>query len=183
MDSAPRLGDKSTAGDTGLLVARVNVTFTTSPTVTPTTLGGGFDAIADTIPSQHSTAPSLLPSSGEHAAHSVDAGDEVNVPAEHRVQSSSDELPFRALYRPGGHGCCAPPGQKCPGKQAMAVLLTLPSGHKCPREHGPEHDRFVKPAVSPYRPSGHRCCHHWHEDNTQQAFMLVEIILRAQRHR
>jgi hypothetical protein len=71
----------------GASVAFVNKTVITSPTLSPTSRGGGFDASTDRIPGQQSVAPAPLPS-----------------PAAHRVHADAVLAPAMLLYRPGPHG-------------------------------------------------------------------------------
>jgi hypothetical protein len=112
VENVPIVADSfSTEFTSGASVGRVNVTLMTSPFVTPGTLGGGFDAMADTTPGQHSMAPSSLPSSDAQPEHAVDAGNELNVLAGHAAQSDGEAAPVTLLYRPAGHARCAPPGQ------------------------------------------------------------------------
>ena len=106
----------TTAGVTpGVFVGAEKVRVTTSPTLNPTTRGGGFEARADTRPGQHWADPGVLDSKeghGEHVAALTAAASGLNVPATHGVQASLDTVPVALLYRPGGQASLGPPAQK-----------------------------------------------------------------------
>ena len=116
MSGDPMLGvNVMCAGvSSGACTARVNVIVTMSPLLKPTTMGGGFDATADTTPGQHSLDPSTAPSSDAHGRHvAADTAPmaALYVFASQAEQLSRDVAPIRSLYLPDGHGCRSPPPQ------------------------------------------------------------------------
>jgi hypothetical protein len=81
-------------------VGEENTSVITSPTLNPTTSGGGLDAVADTRPGQHCAAPSLLLSNGAHAAQ-VDAFTAARLwlylPAAQGMHASREVVPVTLL--------------------------------------------------------------------------------------
>jgi hypothetical protein len=73
---------------------------TMSPTLYPTTRGGGFEALTDTRPGQQVTAPSLLASPGEQGVQAVEelaASRGFAVPAGHAKQNEMLGVPRASL--------------------------------------------------------------------------------------
>ncbi len=87
--NTPRAGRKARMAGVraGVLVGEEKVRVMTSPTLKPTTRGGGLDALAATSPGQHVTAPAPLSSGGVHG-----------------VQAEGEGAARAALKVPGGHG-------------------------------------------------------------------------------
>ncbi len=93
------------------MVARVNLILTMSPGEMEGTSGGGFEAVIDTMPGQHTTAPALLLSLRGHAVHALmDVAFQYAeaVPASHGVQLACVDAPRSLLKVPGGHAVLAP---------------------------------------------------------------------------
>ena len=96
----------------GAFVGLLNVIVSTSPADRDGMTGGGLDAMAETMPGQHASAPAVLFSCAAHGVH-----DEIAVAfitfeyvlGGHTVQLPTDDCPVFALYVPAGQAVTAPP--------------------------------------------------------------------------
>ena len=162
MDATGELNCRNLAGfaatDCGAFVAFENVIVTMSPTDSPGTTGGGFDATAEAIPGQQTEAPGLLFSLDAQAMHADGdccPGTALYVPAGHAVQLLRNDEPRAELNVPGGHVVRVPLIQNPPGEHAAAVDTIEPAGHRNPSAHRPVQADVASACDAPNVPSGH----------------------------